>query len=33
MRWDDVRLTGSYDTWLAYGQSKTANALFAVDAF
>jgi NAD(P)-dependent dehydrogenase (short-subunit alcohol dehydrogenase family) len=30
MRWDDVQLEGGYDKWLAYGQSKTANALFAV---
>jgi NAD(P)-dependent dehydrogenase (short-subunit alcohol dehydrogenase family) len=30
MRWDDVQLDGGYDKWLAYGQSKTANALFAV---
>lgn len=30
IRWDDVQFTGGYDKWLAYGQSKTANALFAV---
>jgi NAD(P)-dependent dehydrogenase (short-subunit alcohol dehydrogenase family) len=30
MRWDDVQLENGYDKWLAYGQSKTANALFAV---
>jgi len=30
IRWDDVQLDGGYDKWLAYGQSKTANALFAV---
>jgi len=30
MRWDDVQCTQGYDKWLAYGQSKTANALFAV---
>jgi NAD(P)-dependent dehydrogenase (short-subunit alcohol dehydrogenase family) len=30
MRWDDVQLERGYDKWLAYGQSKTANALFAV---
>jgi len=30
IRWDDVQLNGGYDKWLAYGQSKTANALFAV---
>jgi NAD(P)-dependent dehydrogenase (short-subunit alcohol dehydrogenase family) len=29
MRWDDVMFTGGYDKWAAYGQSKTANALFA----
>jgi NAD(P)-dependent dehydrogenase (short-subunit alcohol dehydrogenase family) len=30
MRWDDVMFTGGYDKWQAYGQSKTANALFAL---
>ena len=31
IRWDDVMFTqGDYDKWVAYGQSKTANALFAV---
>ncbi|MBY4674888.1 SDR family NAD(P)-dependent oxidoreductase [Burkholderia multivorans] len=30
IRWDDVQFTRGYDKWLAYGQSKTANALFAV---
>lgn len=30
IRWDDVQFTGGYDKWLAYGQSKTANALFVV---
>lgn len=30
MRWDDVHFTRAYDKWLAYGQSKTANALFAL---
>jgi len=30
MRWNDVQLAEGYDKWLAYGQSKTANALFAV---
>jgi NAD(P)-dependent dehydrogenase (short-subunit alcohol dehydrogenase family) len=30
MRWDDVHFTRGYDKWLAYGQAKTANALFAV---
>ena len=30
IRWDDMHFTkGSYDKWQAYGQSKTANALFA----
>ncbi|OLP54392.1 oxidoreductase [Rhizobium rhizosphaerae] len=30
IRWDDVQFADGYDKWLAYGQSKTANALFAV---
>ncbi|HTW15417.1 MAG TPA: oxidoreductase [Nocardioides sp.] len=32
IRWDDPLFSepGSYDKWLAYGQSKTANVLFAV---
>jgi NAD(P)-dependent dehydrogenase (short-subunit alcohol dehydrogenase family) len=32
IRWDDPFFSepGSYDKWLAYGQSKTANVLFAV---
>ncbi|MGR4897391.1 SDR family NAD(P)-dependent oxidoreductase [Stenotrophomonas sp. LARHCG68] len=30
IRWDDVQFDHGYDKWLAYGQSKTANALFAV---
>lgn len=30
MRWDDVQFTHGYDKWLAYGQSKTATALLAV---
>jgi NAD(P)-dependent dehydrogenase (short-subunit alcohol dehydrogenase family) len=30
IRWDDVQFMDRYDKWLAYGQSKTANALFAV---
>ena len=31
MRWDDVQFTaGDYDKWVAYGQAKTANSLFAV---
>ncbi|MEY4269844.1 MAG: hypothetical protein RLZZ58_1060 [Pseudomonadota bacterium] len=30
IRWDDVHFTGGdYEKWNAYGQSKTANALFA----
>ncbi|USI71590.1 SDR family NAD(P)-dependent oxidoreductase [Sphingomonas morindae] len=30
MRWDDVQFEQGYDKWLAYGQSKTANALYAL---
>lgn len=31
IRWDDLHFTRDpYDKWVAYGQSKTANALFAV---
>lgn len=30
IRWDDIQFEHGYDKWLAYGQSKTANALFAV---
>lgn len=29
-RWDDPWFDDGYDKWLAYGQSKTANVLFAV---
>lgn len=30
IRWDDIHFTASdYDKWKAYGQAKTANALFA----
>lgn len=29
-RWDDPWFADGYDKWLAYGQSKTANVLFAV---
>jgi NAD(P)-dependent dehydrogenase (short-subunit alcohol dehydrogenase family) len=29
IRWDDVMWTHGYDKWAAYGQAKTANALFA----
>ncbi|MGA8256376.1 MAG: SDR family NAD(P)-dependent oxidoreductase, partial [Nocardioides sp.] len=30
MRWSDPWFEQGYDKWLAYGQSKSANALFAV---
>ncbi|MGB8287405.1 MAG: SDR family NAD(P)-dependent oxidoreductase, partial [Rhizobium ruizarguesonis] len=30
IRWEDVQFETGYDKWQAYGQSKTANALFAV---
>ncbi|GAB3169481.1 hypothetical protein GCM10027059_34460 [Myceligenerans halotolerans] len=30
IRWDDPHFRTGYDKWLAYGQSKTANSLFAV---
>ncbi|MFC4122131.1 oxidoreductase [Nonomuraea zeae] len=30
IRWDDLHFRDGYDHWAAYGQSKTANALFAV---
>lgn len=30
IRWDDLHFAGGYDKWVAYGQSKTANALFAL---
>ncbi|MEU0953351.1 SDR family NAD(P)-dependent oxidoreductase [Streptomyces niveus] len=30
IRWDDVQFERGYDKWQAYGQAKTANALFAV---
>ncbi|CAN5530548.1 SDR family NAD(P)-dependent oxidoreductase [soil metagenome] len=29
-RWDDPHFRTGYDKWLAYGQAKTANVLFAV---
>ncbi len=29
VHWDDVHFTRGYDKWQAYGQAKTANALFA----
>ncbi|WP_338721903.1 SDR family NAD(P)-dependent oxidoreductase [Devosia sp. XK-2] len=30
MRWNDIHFETGYDKWQAYGQSKTANVLFAV---
>lgn len=30
IRWDDPQFAQGYDRWQAYGQSKTANVLFAV---
>ncbi|MEU6250989.1 SDR family NAD(P)-dependent oxidoreductase [Glycomyces sp. NPDC047010] len=30
IRWDDPHFANGYDRWEAYGQSKTANVLFAV---
>lgn len=30
IRWDDLQFERGYDKWAAYGQAKTANALFAV---
>jgi NAD(P)-dependent dehydrogenase (short-subunit alcohol dehydrogenase family) len=30
IRWDDVQFESGYDKWVAYGQAKTANSLFAV---
>jgi NAD(P)-dependent dehydrogenase (short-subunit alcohol dehydrogenase family) len=30
IRWDDPHFETGYDKWTAYGQAKTANALFAV---
>lgn len=30
IQWDDIHFLKQYDKWLAYGQSKTANALFAL---
>jgi NAD(P)-dependent dehydrogenase (short-subunit alcohol dehydrogenase family) len=30
IHWDDIQFERGYDKWDAYGQSKTANALFAV---
>jgi NAD(P)-dependent dehydrogenase (short-subunit alcohol dehydrogenase family) len=31
IRWDDPHFATGYDRWQAYGQSKTANVLFAVE--
>lgn len=31
IRWDDIDFQRGYDKWQAYGQSKTANVLFAVE--
>ncbi|RYJ23673.1 short-chain dehydrogenase/reductase [Streptomyces sp. L-9-10] len=31
IRWDDMWFAHDYDKWQAYGQAKTANALFAVE--
>ncbi|MBV8990957.1 MAG: SDR family NAD(P)-dependent oxidoreductase, partial [Solirubrobacterales bacterium] len=31
IRWNDVMFQRGYDKWQAYGQTKTANALFAVE--
>lgn len=31
IRWDDIDFKSGYDKWAAYGQAKTANALFAVE--
>ncbi|WP_328535247.1 SDR family NAD(P)-dependent oxidoreductase [Streptomyces sp. NBC_00344] len=30
IRWDDMHFAHGYDKWQAYGQAKTANALFAL---
>ncbi|MGY2051192.1 SDR family NAD(P)-dependent oxidoreductase [Methylobacterium sp. JK268] len=30
IRWDDLHVAQGYDKWRTYGQSKTANALFAL---
>ena len=30
IRFDDINFNAGYDKWQAYGQAKTANALFAV---
>lgn len=31
IRWDDLMFDKGYDKWVAYGQAKTANSLFAVE--
>ncbi|MEL4072580.1 oxidoreductase [Ochrobactrum sp. GPK 3] len=31
IRWYDLNFADGYDKWVAYGQSKTANALFALE--
>ena len=31
IRWDDPHFSSDYDKWQAYGQAKTANALFAIE--
>lgn len=31
IHWDDLELREGYDKWVAYGQSKTATSLFAVE--
>jgi NAD(P)-dependent dehydrogenase (short-subunit alcohol dehydrogenase family) len=31
IQWDDLQFERGYDKWKAYGQSKTANVLFAVE--
>jgi NAD(P)-dependent dehydrogenase (short-subunit alcohol dehydrogenase family) len=31
IQWDDLQFERGYDKWQAYGQSKTANVLFAVE--
>ncbi len=30
IRWEDPQFLQGYDKWAAYGQSKSANGLFAV---
>ena len=32
IRFDDINFDAGYDKWRAYGQAKTANALFAVSS-